>query len=130
MAAPEVLVADDEAVSQRLVCAMLDQAGYPFRVVEDGIEALELLMSDAAPPIALLDWIMPRLDGIEVIRRLREQSQAAQPYVILLTSRRSPHDIVAGLKAGADDYITKPPHLEELVARVSVGARVVGCSGR
>lgn len=120
----EILVADDEPVSQRVVRAMLEGAGFTVRVVTNGREALNLLSSDHAPPLALLDWMMPGLDGLEVIRRLRESQQATQPYLILLTSRADTSDIVAGLKAGANDYVTKPAHEDELLARVSVGARV------
>jgi len=120
----EILVADDEPVSQRVVRAMLERAGFGVRLAADGTDALTLLRSDDPPPMALLDWMMPNLDGLEVIRRVRETPRATPPYIILLTSRRAPADIVTGLEAGANDYVTKPAREEELLARVAVGVRV------
>lgn len=120
-----VLVADDEPVSRTVVTAMLRKAGYDVLVVADGAEALEVLQSPAPPSMAIIDWMMPALDGVEVCRRLRSVATDTPTYVILLTSRGSSDDVVTGLHAGADDYVTKPPNAEELLARVSVGARVV-----
>jgi CheY-like chemotaxis protein len=120
-----VLVADDESVSRTIVAAMLRKSGYEVRVATDGEQAWAALQQPDAPPLAILDWMMPGLDGPEICRRLRTRDTATPPYVILLTSRDAADDIVAGLRAGADDYVTKPPNEEELIARVSVGARVV-----
>jgi CheY-like chemotaxis protein len=125
MAEREVLVADDEPVSRAVVTAMLRKAGYGVRHATNGEEALALLAGERAPAIALLDWMMPLLDGPEVLRRLRGIETPTPPYVILVTSRGATADIVAGLGAGANDYLTKPAHEDELVARVRVGARVV-----
>lgn len=124
MASLDILVADDEPVSRRVVSAMLERAGFSVRSVVDGSEALSLLLSDRPPPMALLDWMMPGLDGPEVVRRLREREQGTPSYIILLTSRGDTSDIVAGLRAGANDYVTKPAHEDELLARVGVGVRV------
>lgn len=121
-----VLVADDEPVSRAVVTAMLRRAGYDVLVVADGAEALEALLSPAPPAMAIIDWMMPGFDGVEVCRQLRKVPTDTPPYVILLTSRDSSDDVVTGLHAGADDYVTKPPNAEELLARVNVGARVVG----
>ena len=123
----QVLVADDEPVSRTIVGAMLKKAGYPVSFANDGEQAWKMLDSDHPPSVAVLDWEMPGLQGPEVIERLRSKpSQSQSPtYVILLTSRDSSADIVRGLRAGADDYVTKPANEDELVARVNVGARVV-----
>lgn len=121
---PCVLVADDEPVSRTVVTAMLRKAGYEVLVAADGAEALHVLTSPGPPAIAVIDWMMPGLDGLEVCRRLRALSVDTPPYLILLTSRGASTDVVTGLQAGADDYVTKPPNAEELLARVNVGARV------
>jgi CheY-like chemotaxis protein len=121
----DVLVADDEPVSRRVVTAILRKAGYDVVPVEDGYEAWKRLTADGAPPIALLDWMMPAIDGPELVGRLRSRDTPTPPYLILLTSRDAASDIVTGLRAGANDYVIKPPNEDELVARVNVGARVV-----
>ena len=121
----EVLVADDEPVSRTIVGAMLKKAGFAVRYAADGDQAWRHLDGPDPPALALLDWEMPVLKGPEVVGRLRDKRAAAPTYVILLTSRDTPADIVLGLRAGADDYVTKPANEEELIARVSVGARVV-----
>jgi len=120
-----VLVADDEPVSRTVVGAMLRKAGYEVTFANDGEQAWAELSGSNPPSIALLDWEMPGLAGPEVIERIRARGDQAPTYVILLTSRDSSADIVTGLKAGANDYVTKPANEDELVARVNVGARVV-----
>lgn len=120
-----VLVADDERVSRTVVGAMLKKAGYEVSFASDGDQAWQHLSGPNPPPIALLDWEMPGLAGPDVVRRLRAQEAQAPVYIILLTSRDSSADIVTGLRAGANDYVTKPANEDELVARVNVGARVV-----
>jgi sigma-B regulation protein RsbU (phosphoserine phosphatase) len=121
----QVLVADDEPVSRTVVGAMLRKAGYPVTYAPDGEQAWKQLDCDDPPAIALLDWEMPGLQGPEVVQRIRSRPSPSPTYVILLTSRDSSADIVQGLRAGADDYVTKPANEDELVARVNVGARVV-----
>ena len=121
----QVLVADDEAVSRTVVGAMLKKAGYPVVFAHDGEQAWQKLDSDNPPALALLDWEMPGLLGPEIVQRIRSKQAQTPTYVILLTSRDSSADIVQGLRAGADDYVTKPANEDELIARVSVGARVV-----
>ena len=120
-----VLVADDEPVSRTVVGAMLKKAGYPVLFAQDGEQAWKHLNTDDPPPLALLDWEMPGLQGPEVVQRIRSKHLQSPPYVILLTARDSSADIVRGLRGGADDYVTKPANEDELIARVSVGARVV-----
>ncbi|MGE0865691.1 MAG: PleD family two-component system response regulator [Vicinamibacterales bacterium] len=120
-----VLVADDEPVSRTVVGAMLKKAGYEVSYACDGEQAWAQLSTATPPAIALLDWEMPGLKGPEVVERIRARGDQAPTYVILLTSRHSSADIVTGLKAGANDYVTKPANEDELIARVNVGARVV-----
>lgn len=120
-----ILVADDEPVSRTVVGAMVKKAGYEVSFASDGVQAWHQLASPQPPSIALLDWEMPGLAGPEVVERIRARGEPAPTYVILLTSRDSSADIVAGLKAGANDYVTKPANEDELIARVNVGARVV-----
>lgn len=120
-----VLVADDEPVSRTVVGAMLRKAGYAVTYAPDGEEAWQLLDAADPPSLALLDWEMPGLQGPEIVQKLRSKSAATPTYLILLTSRVSQADIVQGLRAGADDYVTKPANEDELIARVNVGARVV-----
>lgn len=122
----QVLVADDEPVSRTVVAAMLKKAGYAVILAADGEEAWKKLDCDDPPALALLDWEMPGLKGPEVIQRIRARGgETAPTYLILLTARDSYADIVQGLKAGANDYVTKPANEDELIARVNVGARVV-----
>jgi DNA-binding response OmpR family regulator len=120
-----VLVVDDDAVSRSVVAAMLRKNGYAVDLADDGEMAWGMLQAQEAPSLAVMDWMMPGLDGPEICRRLRTLDTPTPTYVILLTSRDAAADVVAGLRAGADDYVTKPPNEDELVARVSVGARVV-----
>src|SRR6185503_14669391 len=121
----QVLVADDEPVSRTVVSAMLKKAGYPVVLANDGEQAWKKLDAADSPSLALLDWEMPGLQGPEVVQRIRSRATQTPTYVILLTSRDSSADIVQGLRAGADDYVTKPANEDELIARVNVGARVV-----
>lgn len=104
---------------------MLKKAGYEVTFAPDGEQAWQQLSAPNPPAIALLDWEMPGLAGPDVVKLIRARDEQAPTYVILLTSRDSSADIVTGLKAGANDYVTKPAHEDELVARVNVGARVV-----
>jgi len=121
----EILVADDEPASRRRVTALLEREGFVVAPVADGTQALARLSSDNPPLLALLDWMTTGLDGPALVRRSREIHRPIPPYIILLTSRGETTDIVAGLTAGANDYLIKPAHDDELRARVNVGARVV-----
>jgi DNA-binding response OmpR family regulator len=121
----KILIAEDDEVSRRLLGTTLQKWGYETVAVGDGSAAWEVLREEAAPPLAILDWMMPRMDGIELCRKVRELSRAPATYIILLTARDDGRDLVRGLEAGADDYITKPFNREELRARIQVGLRVV-----
>jgi len=120
-----VLKAEDEAISRRLLESTLTKWGYEVVVTGNGDDALRVLQDQDAPLLAILDVMMPGMEGVEVCRRVRQMSQASPTYIILLTAKSSKAEIVKGLQAGADDYLTKPFDLDELYARVQVGMRVV-----
>jgi sigma-B regulation protein RsbU (phosphoserine phosphatase) len=113
-------------VTRRLLLAALAPPAYEPVIVSDGVEAYRVLHSETAPPLAILDWVMPGMPGVEVCRRVREAGGANPPYLILLTFRGRTTDITAGFEAGADDYVVKPFEPQELRARVNVGVRIVG----
>jgi PAS domain S-box-containing protein len=120
-----ILVADDDLICRRRFQAMLTSWGHEVVIASNGLEAWDALRSEKAPRLALLDWMMPELDGVDVVRRVRESPQHSTPYVILLSARGSQEDVVRGLDAGANDYLKKPVSPPELRARIQVGARVL-----
>jgi len=121
----KVLIAEDDPVSRRLLQAALIKWGYEVTVTADGREAWRALQTPDAPVLLILDWLMPEMDGTEVCREVRQSAAHKSAYIILLTSRGSKEDIIKGLEAGADDYVTKPFDHGELRARVQVGSRVI-----
>ena len=121
----KVLIADDEALSRRLLQKTLERAGYEVESVENGYLASEQLCRTNGPRLALLDWMMPELDGPGVCRQVRRREDHPYVYMILLTSKESKEDVVAGLESGADDYLTKPFDPEELKARLRTGLRIL-----
>ncbi len=121
----KILVADDDPLALRLLQKTLEQANYEVIAVSDGHMALECLSGKVGPRLALLDWLMPGLNGLEVCREIRRHSEYPYIYMILLTARTSKQDVVKGLEAGADDYLTKPFHMEELKARLRCGERIL-----
>ena len=123
--ATRILIADDDALTRRLLEKTLEHSGYEVVVVEDGRKALEYLSRVDGPRLALLDWLMPGLDGVEVCREIRRHSEYPYTYIVLLTTKTSKVDVVTGLEAGADDYITKPCDTEELKARLRSGERIL-----
>ena len=125
----KILVAEDQAVSRHILAANLGKWGYDVTSVEDGTRAWEALQAEEAPPLAILDWLMPGMDGIDICRQIRLSPRRRPIYLILLTARRGQEDKIQGLQAGADDYITKPFNREELRARVQVGIRVLELQG-
>lgn len=126
----KILVAEDDAISRTLLQRTLQQAGYDVTTVEDGCRALAELSKEDPPRLALLDWIMPGRDGIEVCREVRRRKEHAYTYLILLSSRETKQDIVQGLESGADDYLTKPYDSDELKARLRAGERILELEDR
>ncbi|MBN1320103.1 MAG: diguanylate cyclase [Thermoleophilia bacterium] len=117
------LVADDDTASRLLLQRMLTKWGYDVVTASEGEEAWSILTSDNSPDLAVLDWMMPGLDGVEVCRRVRALDLSSPPYLILLTSRGDKQDIATGLESGASDYVQKPFDHDELRARLLVGRR-------
>jgi diguanylate cyclase (GGDEF)-like protein len=126
----KILIADDEALSRRLLEKTLERAGYEVIAVENGRAAVRQLCQADGPRLALLDWVMPELDGPGVCREVRRQQDESYVYMVLLTSKESKEDIVAGLESGADDYLTKPFNVDELKARLRTGERILHLEGR
>jgi len=124
------LVADDDRATALRLARTLQRWGIDVLTARDGTEAWEMLQKDAAISFAILDWVMPGVDGPDLCRRIRADSSHAHKYVILLTARDSRQDLVTGLDAGADDYLTKPFDPDELHARVRVGRRVLALQER
>src|SRR5215471_7540674 len=118
------LVADDDLITATLLSTTLARSGMDVTVAHDGDVAWQQLNSVQPPALAILDWMMPTLDGVELCRRIRSTQRLAGMYVILVTGRDSRDDLVAGLQAGADDYMAKPIDVAELKARLGVGIRV------
>src|SRR5262249_30299430 len=118
-----VLIAEDDPVSRRILQARLIDWNYEVVAVSDGIQALEALLQEDSPRIALLDWMMPRKDGPQVCREMRAASSSRYTYLMLLTTRSDSADIAKGLEEGADDYVIKPVDGLELKARMLAGSR-------
>lgn len=121
----QILIADDDAISRLMLATILRKAGFDPREVENGTDAWSIMQQPDAPRLVILDWMMPGLDGIEVLQKIRRATLEKPPYVIMLTARMEKEEIIKGLDAGANDYLTKPFNSGELQARVGVGRRMV-----
>jgi diguanylate cyclase (GGDEF)-like protein len=121
----DVLIADDDPVSRHLLDVALGNAGYRVVTAANGVEALRVLDAGACPRLAVLDWMMPEMDGVQVCRTTRGRAREPYVYIILLTAKGHQTEIIEGLEAGADDYITKPFDLQELKARLRAGKRIL-----
>ena len=124
----QVLIADDDRIAAAVLSRTLQQWNYDVTVVLDGAEAwsrLQAAQSEGTPTLAILDWMMPHLEGADVCRRVRQEMPLANMYLMLLTSLESKGHIIAGLDSGADDYLVKPFDPDELRARINVGTRVL-----
>ena len=120
-----ILIAEDDPVSRRVLEGTLSKWGYEVLVTQDGAAALDVLQGADPPALAILDIMMPEMDGLEVCRRVRLLECATPPYLILLTAMAGKEDVVRGIEAGANDYLTKPFHRDELRVRVGVGLQMV-----
>ncbi|NCC63926.1 MAG: diguanylate cyclase [Spirochaetia bacterium] len=120
-----ILIAEDDYTSRTMLSAVLQKAGHDVLSVEDGYEAWQILQQEDSPKLLILDLLMPKMDGLEVIEKVRASQNKVPPYIIMLTSRGEKRDIIQGLDAGADDYLTKPFDVGELRARIEVGRRLL-----
>jgi two-component system cell cycle response regulator len=124
-----VLLADDDPVSRRMLQSWLSKWNFEVTAVEDGLQAWQALQENEAPSLIILDWMMPGFSGVELCRKLRARNTGRYPYILLLTSKDGKQDLIEGLEAGADDYLTKPVDVGELKARLNVGSRIVKLHG-
>src|SRR6204780_2992449 len=121
----KILIAEDDPISRRLLEVFLTRWGYDVAVAASGTEALDLLDQIHAPRLAVLDWMMPGLEGVQVCRKIRERKDRPYVYILLLSARAQKEDLLLGLESGADDYLTKPFDAQELRARLHVGQRIL-----
>lgn len=120
-----ILIAEDHYVSRHLLERNITNWGFKVVTAEDGESALKILDGENPPSLAILDWMMPKMDGLDVCRQIRRRTGRPYVYLVLLTAKSQKDEIAAGLEAGADDYVIKPFDPDELRARVKVGQRVV-----
>ena len=130
MSTTRILVAEDETTFRHMLKTFLTKWGYQVVVASDGLEAWKVLQEEDRPRLALLDWMMPNMDGVEICRALREKKPEPYIYLLLLTSRDQKQDVVEGMEAGADDYLIKPFDPQELRARIHAGERIIGLEDR
>jgi len=121
----KILIAEDDPISRRILEATLVKWGYDVSVTLDGEQAWNVLQREDAPSLAILDIMMPGIDGLEICRRVRQSPSSSPPYIILLTAMSDKEDVVKGIQAGANDYLSKPFHREELRVRVGVGVQML-----
>ena len=121
----QILVAEDNPIFQSMLRSLLGKWGYQVVMARDGNEAWRALAAERPPRMAVLDWMMPGMDGLEVCRRVRAAGREPYVYIVLLTARNESQDLVEGMEAGADDYLTKPFHAHELRVRLRAGLRIL-----
>jgi two-component system, cell cycle response regulator len=120
-----VLIAEDDPIFRRILESWFKKWNYVVTAFDNGLDAWKVLQEESAPQLAILDWMMPGMDGIELCRKIRNRDHGPYRYVLLLTAKDDKQDVVAGLEAGADDYLTKPFDVDELRARVRAGKRIL-----
>ena len=120
----KILIAEDEPAFRHLLEEILVKWGYEVVAARDGNEAWQALQSEGSPRLAILDWMMPGMDGVEICRKVRQELHKPYTYIILLTSQQRDEDLVTGMEAGADDYLTKPLKTNELRVRLNAGRRI------
>ncbi len=121
----KALIAEDDITSRKVLEILMKKWGYDVVSTRDGNEAWAALQAEDAPRLAILDWMMPGMDGIELCRRIRQEKRHHPMYIILLTALTNKEEIIVGLNAGADDYVAKPFDKDELSARIKVGQRII-----
>jgi diguanylate cyclase (GGDEF)-like protein len=121
----KILAAEDNPIFQSMLRTLLTKWGYDVTIARDGIEAMQALQSADSPRLAILDWMMPGMDGVEVCRRIRAAGREPYIYILLLTARTDSQDLVEGMDAGSDDYLTKPFNAHELRVRLRAGRRIL-----
>jgi len=124
-ACDRVLIAEDDPMLRKILRSWLEGWGYQVTAVEDGAKAWEILQQDPAPQVLILDWMMPTVDGLQVCRLVRERDRLPYQYILLVTAKEDKQDLVRGLEAGADDYLSKPFDRNELRARLRTGRRIL-----
>jgi two-component system cell cycle response regulator len=123
----KILIAEDDLLSRKMLESILSKLGYEVLAVDSGSKAWDILSSESSPQIAILDWMMPGMDGPEVCSKIRQRESGIDQYtyIILLTAKTEKKDLIAGMESGADDYISKPFDTHELGVRVRAGQRVI-----
>lgn len=121
----KILIAEDEPVSRRVLEATLQGWGYTVIIAQDGRKAWEIIRSPEAPNLVISDWMMPHMNGLQLCRKIRQTDQSGYIYFIILTAKGNKEDIIAGLEAGADDFLVKPFDHEELKYRIRIGERII-----
>lgn len=125
-----ILIAEDDLTSRTALCGLLRESGHTVVDHKNGVEAWKTMQKDDAPKLAIVDWMMPEMDGLELCENIRTADTTEPPYIIMLTAKSDNKDIVRALNAGADDYVTKPYDPQELNARINVGIRMLNLQQR
>jgi two-component system chemotaxis response regulator CheY len=126
----KILIAEDDPVSRRVLEATLIKWGYDVAVASDGVEAWEIINNENPPNLVISDWMMPRMDGLTLCRKIRSMEKSGYIYFIILTAKGEKEDVIHGLEAGADDFLTKPFNREELKYRTQIGERIIALERR
>src|ERR1051325_10326244 len=121
----KVIIAEDSLVSRMLLQRSLNDWGFDVTVTHDGNEAYAALSAESSARLAILDWMMPGMDGVEVCRKIRQMPHLPYTYIVMLTSMTNKEDLAAALQAGADDFVSKPFNEQELKARLRAGQRIL-----